>query len=166
MGQDAGQFRATPSKLTTILIVARRFTRKEFKKMQTAQATQGCQILDSRPPGNSPMESMAAPSAPRRIGGRKVDPPVAMTDHAAGGSLTPAQAADFLQVDQKTLRKLSAPTGPIPCGRLGKIVRYSSACLERWLASGVSAGLVGDDGRGLQPASAQDAHQSAKEQDR
>jgi hypothetical protein len=46
---------------------------------------------------------------------------------------TAQQAADALQICEKTLWTLTQPRGPIPAIRLGKSVRYSPAALAKWI---------------------------------
>jgi excisionase family DNA binding protein len=46
--------------------------------------------------------------------------------------LTPPQAAERLQISQKTLIKMAA-SGEIPSFRAGRLWRFSTAKLERWL---------------------------------
>ncbi|MCC6230707.1 MAG: helix-turn-helix domain-containing protein [Phycisphaerales bacterium] len=45
--------------------------------------------------------------------------------------ISAAQAAQRLGVTPRTLRRLSAPSGPIPIVRLGRLVRYAPSDLER-----------------------------------
>lgn len=48
--------------------------------------------------------------------------------------LTARDAARLLSVSEKTLHRLTAPRGPIPCVRIGpRGVRYTPAALERWI---------------------------------
>lgn len=49
--------------------------------------------------------------------------------------LTGAQAARSLGVTPRTLRRLSAPSGPIPVVRLGRLIRYAPSDLERAVRS-------------------------------
>ena len=63
-------------------------------------------------------------------------------------ALTPLQAAELLQIDEKTLRKYSK-SGEIPCRRFGRNIRYSPAVLRAWLA--------GRDASNVQRPLAQDA---------
>ncbi len=58
------------------------------------------------------------------------------------GALTPVEAAAFLKIDEKTLRRYTN-AGDIPHRRIGKQIRYSPAVLTHWLA--------GDNTRKLQP---------------
>lgn len=46
--------------------------------------------------------------------------------------LTPTQAAELLQVSEKTIFKM-ATSGQIPSFRAGRLWRFSTAKLERWL---------------------------------
>ncbi|MBL8760808.1 MAG: helix-turn-helix domain-containing protein [Phycisphaerae bacterium] len=46
-----------------------------------------------------------------------------------------AQAAQRLGVTPRTLRRLSAPSGPIPIVRLGRLIRYAPSDLERAVRS-------------------------------
>ena len=56
--------------------------------------------------------------------------------------LTPRDAAARLSVSEKTLHRLSAPTGTIPVVRIGKRgVRYTTAALDRWIADQEAASL-------------------------
>lgn len=45
--------------------------------------------------------------------------------------ISAAQAAQRLCVTPRTLRRLSAPSGPIPIVRLGRLIRYAPSDLER-----------------------------------
>ena len=45
--------------------------------------------------------------------------------------LSVAQAAQRLGVTPRTLRRLSAPSGPIPIVRLGRLIRYAPSDLEQ-----------------------------------
>jgi excisionase family DNA binding protein len=47
-------------------------------------------------------------------------------------ALTPPQAAARLQISEKTLIKMAA-SGQIPSFRAGRLWRFSTAKLERWL---------------------------------
>lgn len=52
--------------------------------------------------------------------------------------LTAAEAAELLNISERTLWEFSAPRGPIPCvrsGAKGGLVRYSRRALEEWIAS-------------------------------
>ena len=50
--------------------------------------------------------------------------------------LTTSQAAELLQVSEKTLWNHTVPRGNgIPAVRFGKTLRYSRAALEQWIAA-------------------------------
>ncbi len=52
--------------------------------------------------------------------------------------LTTSQAAELLNVSEKTLWNHTAPRGNcIPAVRLGKTLRYSRQALERWITTQV-----------------------------
>ncbi len=54
--------------------------------------------------------------------------------------LTVTEAAQLLQVSEKTLWNHTAPRGnAIPTVRFGKTLRYSRAALEAWIAKQCSA---------------------------
>lgn len=47
--------------------------------------------------------------------------------------LTAAQAAEALELSQRTLYSLTRPRGPIPCVRLGsRLIRYCPEALMAW----------------------------------
>jgi excisionase family DNA binding protein len=46
--------------------------------------------------------------------------------------LTPPQAAALLSISTKTLLKMAA-AGELPCFRAGRLWRFPTAALERWL---------------------------------
>lgn len=47
--------------------------------------------------------------------------------------LTAAQAAEALELSQRTLYSLTHPRGPIPCVRLGaRLIRYCPDALRAW----------------------------------
>jgi excisionase family DNA binding protein len=60
--------------------------------------------------------------------------------------LTVREAAERLSVSEKTLHRLSAPAGSLPCVRIGKRgVRYTAAALDRWIADQEAASLWMND---------------------
>ena len=49
--------------------------------------------------------------------------------------LTPPQAARALNVSERKLRDLTAPRGPIPAGRGGRMIRFRVETLRDWAAA-------------------------------
>jgi hypothetical protein len=49
--------------------------------------------------------------------------------------LKPSEAARLLSMSERKLWDLSAPRGPIPCIRDGKLVRYDPADLQAWVVA-------------------------------
>ncbi|OZI38992.1 hypothetical protein CEG14_05500 [Bordetella genomosp. 1] len=46
--------------------------------------------------------------------------------------MTPAEVAARLRVSPNTVRRLAAPGGPIPCLRLGRLIRFDSTDIEQY----------------------------------
>jgi excisionase family DNA binding protein len=58
--------------------------------------------------------------------------------------LTPAQVAELLQVNQRTVLRWVAEDASLPAIRIGRVIRFERGALDRWLArkrprSGASA---------------------------
>ncbi|MCK6454937.1 MAG: helix-turn-helix domain-containing protein [Phycisphaerae bacterium] len=64
-------------------------------------------------------------------------------------ALRPREAAEALGISARTLWKLTAPRGPIPCLRIGRgkrrTVLYPVADLQAWLSRQAEAAKKGDD---------------------
>jgi len=75
------------------------------------------------------------PQKPHRFGKG-----VAMINHTPTLLLTPKQAAAALAVSPRTLWSLTAPRGPIPAVRLGRLVRYRVEAMADWLAENEKGG--------------------------
>ena len=67
--------------------------------------------------------------------------------------LTFAEALDALRLSERTLRDLTAPRGPIPVVKVGRLVRYRPAALEAW-AAGLEQSAAGGDAIGDDPGGA------------
>jgi excisionase family DNA binding protein len=48
--------------------------------------------------------------------------------------LTPAQVADLLQVDQRTVLRWAQQDASMPTTRIGRVIRFEQGPLKRWLA--------------------------------
>jgi len=63
--------------------------------------------------------------------------------------LTLTEAADYLRLHPRTLEVWTRGPAPrIPCIRLGRLIRFELAALERWLRDNTSF-PAGQDGEGL-----------------
>jgi excisionase family DNA binding protein len=94
----------------------------------------------SMPTGAHPLDAPAGPGAPsRRVTINLPDEGMAIGHHAFTPAppldvLTPAQAAELLQVPEPELLAL-AEVGSLPGRRIGEHWRFSRAALIEWLAS-------------------------------
>jgi excisionase family DNA binding protein len=48
--------------------------------------------------------------------------------------LTPQQVADMLQVDERTVLRWAQQDASMPATRIGRVIRFETNALERWLA--------------------------------
>jgi excisionase family DNA binding protein len=56
------------------------------------------------------------------------------TDVMIPSYLTPQQVADMLQVDERTVLRWAQQDASMPTTRIGRVVRFEKAALDRWLA--------------------------------
>lgn len=47
----------------------------------------------------------------------------------------PRDAAQMLAISERKLWEISSPRGPVPCLRIGRVVRYDLADLRAWIES-------------------------------
>ena len=72
---------------------------------------------------------------PRQIRGPFLDSPTRALDKPLPFLISARRAAELLSLSERTLSKMSAPRGPIPCVKLGARVLYPVKQLEEWIAS-------------------------------
>ena len=48
--------------------------------------------------------------------------------------LTPQQVANMLQVDERTVLRWAQQDASMPVTRIGRVIRFEKAALDRWLA--------------------------------
>jgi excisionase family DNA binding protein len=72
---------------------------------------------------------------PARAGGSSAAPDDGVKTRPTPQYLTASEVAELLQVDPASVYRWAAQDGSMPATRVGGVVRFHPAALDRWLAS-------------------------------